>query len=267
MNYIARFNMEYNPFIKNENKYTFKSKAYNEVEFRLNNLLNIKGFGVITGSPGRGKTTIIRSYLKTLNSNSYKIIYTSLSNLTLNEFYRHLAECLGLEPHQKRSVNFRNIQSEINRYAVEKRITPMIIIDEANYMNNSVLNDLKMLFNFDMDSKDKAIMILVGLPSLNNLINLSANEPFRQRIITNYNIDSLNRIESKEYIEEKLIAAGSSTNIFNDNALETIISCASGIPRMIDRYCDKCLLIANIRELNVIDSDVVLDVTNEIELG
>ena len=146
---------------------------------------------------------------------------------------------MGLEPHQ----NFRNIQSEINRYAVEKKITPMII-DEANYMNNSVLNNLKMLFNFDMDSKDKAIMILVGLPSLNNLINLSANEPFRQRIITNYNIDSLNRIESKEYIEEKLIVADSNTNIFNDNAFETIISCASGIPRMIDRYCDKCLLIA-----------------------
>ena len=266
MNYISRYNMEYNPFLKNENKYVYQSKVYKEVEYRLDSLLKAKGFGILTGSPGLGKTTIIRTYLNNLNTHSYKIIYTSLSNLTLNEFYRHLAECLNIEPHQKRSVNFRNIQAEIQRYSNEKKITPIIVIDEANYMNNNVLNDLKMLFNFDMDSKDKAVIVLVGLNSLNNLMNLVANEPLKQRIIVNYNIDNYDKEETKNYIESKLKASGTSIEIFESNAIESIVNFSNGIPRMIDKYCDKCLLLVNNAKLNVITAEIVLDAASEIEL-
>ncbi|WP_249536723.1 ATP-binding protein [Serpentinicella alkaliphila] len=109
----------------------------------------------------------------------------------MSEFYKHLSSELGLEPMHKKTDNFKNIQAEINRYSIEKRITPVIIIDEANYINNAVLNDLKMLFNFDMDSKDRAVVILVGLPQLNNTLRLVANEPLRQRVTMNYNLDSL----------------------------------------------------------------------------
>ena len=78
----------------------------------------------IARSPGRGKTTAVRNYIKNLNSSLYKVTYTSLSTLTVSEFYKHLTNELGL--------------------------TPVIIIDEANYINNAVLNDLKMLFNFEI---------------------------------------------------------------------------------------------------------------------
>lgn len=71
---------------------------------------------------------------------------------------------LGLEVMYRKNNNFRNIQAEITRQAVEKRITPVIIIDEANHINNGVLNELKMLFNFEMDSRDRAVVLLVGLP-------------------------------------------------------------------------------------------------------
>lgn len=95
----------------------------------------------------------------------------------------HLTVSLDLEPAHKKTDNFKNIQSEINRYYIEKRITPVIIIDEANYINNGILNDLKMLFNFDMDSKDRAVVLFVGLPQFNNTLRLVANEPLRKELL------------------------------------------------------------------------------------
>ncbi len=121
----------------------------------------------------------------------YKVIYTTLSTLTVNEFYKPLAEQFGLESMFRKNDNFRIIQNEFTRYAVEKRITPVIIIDEANYMRHSILNDLKLLFNFEMDSKDRAVVLMVGLPQLNNTLRLVAHEPLRQRITMNYHLEGL----------------------------------------------------------------------------
>ena len=84
--------------------------------------------------------------------------YSSLSTLTVNDFYRNLAAELGAQPAFRKTDNFKIIQDEINRLVLEKRQTPVIIIDEANYIGNAVLNDLKMLFNFEMDSKDRAVV-------------------------------------------------------------------------------------------------------------
>lgn len=266
MDYYSRYGLSFDPFIKNSKDILIETSEYKEIIYRLNFLLKNKGFGVITGAPGRGKTTVVRSYIKTLNPSLYKVIYTSLSTLTLNEFYRHLAMKMGLEPMGKKSDNFKLIQGEINRQSIEKRITPVIIIDEANYINNAILNDFKMLFNFEMDSKDRAVMILVGLPSLNNTLRLVANEPLRQRIVMNYSLDNLSKKEAKDYILAKLNGANVNTNVFNDNAIESIINASNGVPRVINKICSSCLIIGNSKELNLIDADTVILATNESEL-
>ena len=129
VDYISRYGLEYNPFIKNSKEYLVETNEYNEVMFRLNYLLNNKGFGVLTGSPGNGKTTIIRNWAKSLNPSLYKVVYVALSTLTTHEFYKNLAATMELEPASNKSTNFKNIQNEINRYYLDKRITPVIIID------------------------------------------------------------------------------------------------------------------------------------------
>lgn len=267
MDYTSRYGMDFNPFIKNSNDVIVETSEYKEIVYRLNYLLANKGFGVLTGESGRGKTTTIRNWVKSLNPSLYKVIYSSLSTLTVAEFYKHFAGELGLEPMCRKTENFRNIRSEINRYSLEKKITPVIIIDEANYINNGVLNDLKMLFNFDMDSKDRAVVLLVGLPQLNNTLRLVANEPLKQRITMNYNLDGLNKIEAKEYILNKLSGAKCDTKVFEDTAIEAIINASNGIPRIINKLCNASLMIGNTRNANIIDSDIVILAVNEIELG
>ncbi len=163
--------------------------------------------------------------------------------------------------------NFKIIQNEINRCSVEKRITPVIIIDEANYISNGILNDLKMFFNFNMDSRDRAIVFLVGLPQLNNTMRLVANEPLRQRITTNYNLDNLTKSETREYVLAKLNGAKCNNDIFDETALEAIANASNGVPRIINKICASSLMIGNSKNLNIINSDIIMLAVNETELG
>ena len=147
MELTSRYGMEFNPFLKNSKEILFESTEYNEAKFRLDYLAKTRGFGLLTGSPGRGKTTLVRSWSSALNPSMYKVVYTSLSTVTVNDFYRNLAASLGAQASYRKTENFHIIQGEINRLALDKRKIPVIIIDEANYIKNAVLNDLNILFN------------------------------------------------------------------------------------------------------------------------
>ncbi len=195
------------------------------------------------------------------------VVYSSLSTLTPNDFYRNLVKEFGNEPAFKKSDNFRIIQDEITRLSIGKRKTSVIIIDEANYINNAILNDLKILFNFEMDSRDRAAILLVGLPKLNSTLQLQIHEPLKQRIIMNYNLEGLSKEEGKTYISEKLIGAGCNQTIFDDAAIEAILNAADGTPRLINKYCNASMLIGDSSKANLITSDIVMQAINDCELG
>ena len=234
--------------------------------FRLNYLVKTKGFGLLTGSPGRGKTTAIRYWAQTLNPSQYKVVYTCFSTFSPNDLYRNLATELGAQAHYRKPDNFRVIQEELTRLSVEKRKTPVIIIDEANYISSAILNDFKLLFNFEMDSRDRAVVLLSGLPSLNATLRLSIHEPFRQRIIMNYELPAFTKEEGRSYILEKLQGAGAARVIFEDAALEAILNASDGTPRIINNLCNSCLLIGDSGKSGMITAEIVMQaiINNEI---
>ena len=267
MDYTARYGLAFNPFLKNAKEVIVETGEYQEARFRLDYLLSTKGFGLLTGSPGRGKTTVIRNWARGLNPSLYKVIYSSLSTLTVMEFYRNLAAQLGMEPSYRKNDNFRIIQEAINRLALEKRQTPVIIMDEANYISPKILNDLKILFNFEMDSRDRAVVLLSGLPQLNNTLRLAAHEPLRQRIVMNYDLDGMSKEEGRRYIQEKLRGADCTQTVFEENALEAVLNVANGTPRLINKLCNASLLVGNSRNLNFITADAVMQAISECELA
>ena len=266
MDYTSRYGLEFNPFLKNSKEVLVETEQYREASLRLGYLLQTKGFGLLTGGAGRGKTTIIRNWTGKMNPSLYKVIYSSLSTLTLNDFYRNLILELGGIPTYRKPDNFRIIQDEINRLSLEKRQTPVIIIDEANYVSTAILNDLKILFNFDMDSSNRAVVILSGLPQLVSTLNLNSHEPLRQRITMNYMVSSLSPEESKQYLEEKLKLAKCHQIVFERNAEEAIVGAANGLPRMIDRIADKCLLYGNTKNESIISAETVMAAVNDLQL-
>lgn len=267
MDMCARYGLTFNPFLKNSKDVIYESRSFLEAKARLKYLQETKGFGVITGAPGAGKTTILRLWAKNLNPSLYKIVYTPISTLTPIEFYKNISNELGIESKFKKVDNIKAIQEEVNRLSLEKRITTVFIFDEANYAKPAILNDLKIIFNFDMDSKDKAIIVLSGLNHLNQILNYSTHEPLRQRIIMNYDVDSLTKEESKAFIQAKLNAAGRTEPLFNDNALEAIANTSNGLPRLLCKYASKSLYLGNINEADFISADIVKDAISDSELG
>lgn len=267
MNYISRYGLEYNPFIKNTKETLVKTKEYGEAIYRLNYLLETRGFGIITGSAGKGKTTVIRNWSKTLSPSLYKVIYIPLSTITVVEFYKQLIGELGLEPKHRKVDNFKIIQDGINYLVMGKKVTPVIILDESNYMIPGILNDLKIIFNFDMDSRDKAVIILLGLPHLNNLLRLKSHEPLKQRITMNYQLEGLNKEEAKDYIQGKLKGAGSTFEVFENQAIEAIINTSNGIPRHINKLCNLSLMIGEQKQESLISTDTVCSAVEESELS
>ncbi len=106
MELTARYGLEFNPFLKNSKEILFEGTEYTEAKFRLDYLARTKGFGLLTGAPGRGKTTLVRSWSAELNPSLYKVIYTSLSTVTVNDFYRNLATSLGAQASYRKRKTF-----------------------------------------------------------------------------------------------------------------------------------------------------------------
>lgn len=263
----ARFGLEFNPFIKNSKEILVETKQYREAVFRLDFLAKTRGFGLLTGGPGRGKTTALRNWAASLNPSLYNVVYSCLSTLTVTDFYRSLAEELGAQPSFRKPDNFRSIQEETRRLSLEKKKTPVIIIDEANYISNAILNDLKLIFNFEMDSRDRAVVLLCGLGQLNNTLRLSVHEPLRQRLVMNFHMEGMAKEEGRAYIKAKLEGAGGCHPAFDEAAVEALLNAADGTPRVINRLCSASLLATAAKKLELVDADTVMQAISDCELG
>lgn len=207
--YKAYWGMEFNPFDKSikESDY-FQTEDYQEATKRLEYLKNIKGIGLYTGLSGTGKTYSLKAFVHSLNKSLYKVIYLQLTTITTAEFYKALAVELGLEPCCRKLDNYRQIQERITTLYKDQKVTLCIIIDEAQYLQRSILADLKLLMNFQMDSRNYAMLILAGQPVLNNILSMQIHESLKQRIVINYNFQGLSETEVKKYIQNRLGLCG-----------------------------------------------------------
>lgn len=268
MNYWARYGLEFNPFSRNNRKeITVETSEYKEVMYRLGILKELKGFGVLTGAPGTGKTTVLRNWIQTLDTSLYKVIYISLTTVTTIEFYKEMATQFGMEAHYKKTQNYHLIQEAVNRLVLEKNITPVVVLDEADHLSSSILCDLKVIFSFEMDSRDRAVVLMAGLPVFNNTLRLNANEPLRQRLIMNYNIGRLSEEDGVNYIHTKLEKAGCHQKVFEEPAERAILNASGSALREINKICDKCLLVGDSRKAELITADLAMDAINDAQLA
>ena len=267
IDYTARYGLEFNPFLKNTKDIFLETAEFREARVRLEYLGETRGFGVLTGSPGRGKTTAARAWAASLSPSRFKVVYSSLSTLTVMDFYRQIAAGLGAEPGFRKNDLFNDIQREVNRYALEKRVTPVIIIDEADMLSHKILSDLQIMFNFEMDSRDRAVVLLAGQPQLNTTLNQSTHESLRQRIVMNYHMGGMTKEEGRDCINRKLEGAGSRQPVFEENAIEAILNAANGTARIINKICNRSMMIGANQGKCVIDADTVRTSVEDNQLG
>ena len=143
----------------------------------------------------------------------------------------------------------------------------MVNADERDMVSHKVLSDLQAMFNFEMDSRDLAVVLLVGQPRLNTTLNQSTHESLRQRIVMNYHMSGISKEEGRRYIIRKLEGAGSHQTVFDANAVEAVLNAANGTPRMINKICSRSLMIGASQNQDTIHADTVMKAVEDSQLG
>ena len=162
---------------------------------------------------------------------------------------------------------FREIQERILTLSRDKKINVIIVLDEAQYLKPSILNDLKILLNFDIDSKNYVSLILVGQPVLNSILRRNIFDALSQRITVSYNMCGFNKNELNDYINSRIKLAHGNNDIFNEQAIEAIYNASNGSIRVVNNIITKSLIIGKSKQLPIIDSNLILEAVNELALG
>lgn len=266
--FVQFFSLKFNPFTKEiPVSELFQGEDFLELESRLRYIQSSRGIFLLTAEAGTGKTTALRQFVNGLNPGLYQSCYYSLTTVTVMDFYRGLIMRLGEEPTHRKVNMFEQLQKLIYSSYHDKRITPFIIIDEAQCLSNKVLDDLRILFNFSMDSENPFILILAGQSSLRNRLQMGINTPLRQRINVKFHLQGLKRVELKDYIQSRLKYAGAmDLDLFSDSALDSIFTITNGVPRQVNNLVTGCLMYACSRQLRFLDEEVVYQANQDIEL-
>ncbi len=170
------YGLKSNPFDKqqfSEND-CFRSNDFEQMTARLNFLKETRGIGVFTARPGMGKSFALRCFAKSLNPNMYHMEYICLSTVSVSDFYKEFCQVLGVSDKGGKTGMFRSIQDQI--YYLYNAI------DEAQYLNTGILNDIKMLMNYGYDSLNCFTLILCGESYLQDTLRKPVHEALNQRI-------------------------------------------------------------------------------------
>lgn len=261
------FGLKFNPFSKEiPFDQLFLSQDLLELASRLKYLKQVRGMGLITGEAGCGKTTALRKFLSELNPAQYKACYFALSTVTVLEFYQGLALGLGEEPKHKKVHIFHQIQAAILSLYTDRHITPVIVLDEIHLAINKILEDIRLLFNFQMDSQSPFILILAGQNLIRSRLALNVNNPLRQRLTVKYFLQGLKPEELKEYCLSRLKIAGLQEDIFTPAALEAIYGITNGLPRLVNNLVTTSMLCACGKKQRLIDEEIVYQAQRELEI-
>jgi type II secretory pathway predicted ATPase ExeA len=261
------YGMSLNPFEKGiKEKDAYISKDLKEMISRLDYLNETRGIGLFTAPPGSGKTFALRCFAKKVNPNLTKVIYLCFTTVTTTEFYRQFCISLGLEPCSRKSDMFKNIKDYMESMSSDKRVHYILVWDEAQYLSNDILKDLKLLMNFSMDSKDCFSLVLIGQAILNNILEKQIHEALKQRIVINYDFEGLSEDEAIEYIHSRLALSGASSEIIDANAILATYRSCSGSIRRLNTILTKALIIGAQHEKITIDTDIIMAAANEMSL-
>jgi len=265
--FTTYWEMQFNPFSKQAAaKHSFESEDFRQATARLKFLCETKSIGLFTGNPGTGKTFTVKQFTDSLNQALFKVFYLPLSSVTVLEFYRAIALGLGIVPAYKKIDLFNSIQERILSLSKDKRVTTVIICDEGQYLNAKILNDLKIMMSFNMDSENHAAFIILGQTTLAGTLSMGAHEALAQRILINYTFNGLSKDEMADYIGSRLISCGVRAAIFTENALSALWGCCSGSPRVVNSLAEKCLIIGCQKNVKVIDAEIVRLASSELSL-
>lgn len=242
----------------------FETKSLAELTVRLRHLLDMRGIGLVTGESGSGKSTACRRMVASLNTGLHRVLYVSLTTGNVMDLYKTIAWELGLPTERNRASLFKHIRTEVSRLCAENRLRPVLIVDEAHHLRVDVLEDLRLLTNYAMDSENRLCVVLVGHPELRRRLGMSALDALAQRIVVRAHVQGMARDEVGGYLEHRMKLAGAELSMFEPAAAEAIFQASLGLPRKANLLAHHALLAAAIRKAKTVNIEHIQSALAEV---
>lgn len=262
--YESFYGMTHTPFTRDvPADALYESDAMADALGRLAYVADRQLFAVVTADAGCGKSTLIRKFSESLPKDQYIFLYLSDSKLTPRWFYKGLLDQLGIESRFYRGDSKRQLQKEVEILRGVHGLKVVCVLDEAHLLEKETIEEFRFLLNYRFDSMSPMALVLVGQSELwDEKLRLKRYAAVRQRIDINCVLPHLDRPETEKYIKSHLAYAGvTGQELFSRRALDEIYRLSSGIPRLINRVCEKCLMYGVQQSLRIIDDKDVLFVS------
>jgi general secretion pathway protein A len=226
-----------------------------------------KGFVLLTGEVGTGKTTLLHALLQQLDQ---KTLAAFLFNPRLEplDFFRVLFDELGIE---KPCATKAEYLIALNRFLIERleRDEPtLLIIDEAQNLSPEMLEEIRLLSNLETPTSKLLQILLVGQPELGEMLARPQLRQLRQRIVMRHQLRPFTREETATYVQERLRIAGyTGRGLFDARALQRVHDVTGGVPRLVNVVCDSALLLGYARGLRALGATEILEAARDLDLA
>lgn len=270
--YKAFYSLKRNPFeITPDPSFLFPTGKHNEALAALYyGVRRHKGFVVLTGEVGTGKTLLLRCLLQSLKQSgdvSYAYIFNGL--LSALEFLQYIAGDLGIPAAGK---NKAELLLEIARYVIaraHKKLTTVIVVDEAHHLSPEILEEIRLLTNLETADGKLLQILLVGQPELDDKLDSPDLRQLKQRIALRSHLSPLNSAETTGYVHRRLELAGSPypSALFPPETVAAVYQHSQGLPRLINSICENALIAAYGRQMQSVSPDIIDDIARDFRLG
>lgn len=269
--YKQFFKLQKNPFeITPDPSFLFATKRHKEALAALYyGVRRHKGFVVLTGEVGTGKTLLVRCLLQLLNRDNVAYAYVFNSVLAPLEFLQYIAGDFGLPSSGKAKSELLLL---LGNHLIErhrKKQTTVLVIDEAHHLSPEVLEEVRLLTNLETPEQKLLQILLVGQPELDDKLDSFELRQLKQRVALRAHLQPLTLEETTGYVQRRLQLAGGDSQVpglFHDDALAAVHLHSRGIPRLINTVCENALITAYAGRSQSVTVDMVEDVARDLRL-
>jgi len=271
--YKAFYNLKRNPFeITPDPSFLFATKKHNEALAALYyGVTRHKGFVVLTGEVGTGKTLLLRCLLQLLKrSNDVAYAYVFNGRLSPLEFLQYVVADFGLAASGKnKSELLQQLASFLIARSREK-LTTVLVVDEAHHLSADILEEIRLLTNLETAQQKLLQILLVGQPELDEQLDSVELRQLKQRIAFRSQLAPLDMSETKGYIERRLQLAGADSRavmLFPLPTISAVYRHSRGIPRLINTICENGLIAAYAKQARTVTAEIIEDIATDFRLG
>src|ERR1700726_2506455 len=269
--YKAFYNLKRNPFeITPDPFFLFPTRRHNEALAALYyGVRRHKGFVVMTGEVGTGKTLLVRCLLQLLNQSDVAYAYVFNSRLSPVEFLQYIAGDFGLNVTGKNKSELLLVLSNYVISRHQKKLTTVLVVDEAHHLSTEILEEIRLLTNLETEDEKLLQILLVGQPELDDKLDSVNLRQLKQRIALRSHLLPLDSNETKGYILRRLQLSGCTypSALFPPETIAAVYQHSKGLPRLINTVCENALIAGYSRQMRSVSPDIVDDIARDFRLG